>query len=543
MIARPWRTFARLFTGSRRLLAISLAVSIAQSVLLVPIALIIRHAFDHLIPDGDKGALLWSGAAILGLYLASAGLALLGRYTVVRANKEAIARLRISLLERIYTLPRAHFDRSDLGTLHSTIVQDSERLDLMTYALVGSLLPAAITCIGLVAVLAALNIALLALLLAVMPILMILGRVLAHAARRHTRDFQLAFDVFSKRVQFTLRAMTMTKAHGAEELELSRRRAEIEEVARTSGAMQWQQNVYTLVQGSVAAIAGVIVLVAGGAAVADHSISLGTLLSFYAGIALLRGQATSVLVAMPVVISGRESMERLQEILDLTEPQPYEGTRRIDFHGGVTLEDVEFGYEDVPVLNGVSLRISPGEQVALIGPNGAGKSTIVSLVLALYRPDSGRLLMDGVPLDELDVVELRRRIGVILQDPIIFRGTVRENIAYGRPDVSDADLRAAAELAGAAGFVERLADGYDTDVGDEGVLLSAGQRQRIAIARSLLSKPALLILDEPTSHLDQRGTEMLVANLRDLEGAPAVLMISHDLVVADQADRVYLVRD
>src|SRR5207249_4271140 len=162
-------------------------------------------------------------------------------------------------------------------------------------------------------VLGVLNVALLGLLLSVIPILMILGRILAHAARRHTRLFQRAFDVFSTQVQFTLRAMTMTKAHGAEALEPARRRAETKALA---------------------------------------------------------------------------------------EAEPYQGTRRIDFRGGVELEDVEFGYEDVPVLRGVSLRVSPGEHIALIGPNGAGKSTVMALILALYRPDGGRVLMDDVPLDE-----------------------------------------------------------------------------------------------------------------------------------------------
>jgi ATP-binding cassette subfamily B protein/subfamily B ATP-binding cassette protein MsbA len=191
----------------------------------------------------------------------------------------------------------------------------------------------------------------------------------------------------------------------------------------------------------------------------------------------------------------------------------------------------------------VSLRIEPGEHAALFGPNGAGKSTVVSLILGLYRPQDGHLAADGVPYGEVDVRGLRRQIGVVLQDPVIFPGTIAGNIAYGRPDATEAEIRAAAELATAAAFIDTLPDGYETQVGDEGGLLSGGQRQRIAIARALIARPALLILDEPTTYLDDRSITRLFHNLLHLEGAPSVLVISHDLEVVRKMDTVHHLRD
>src|SRR3954447_11214852 len=187
--------------------------------------------------------------------------------------------------------------------------------------------------------------------------------------------------------------------------------------------------------------------------------------------------------------------------------------------------------------------IEPGEWVALVGPNGAGKSTIVNLMLGLYRPDEGAVLADGVAFDGVDIHSLRRRIGVVLQDPPLFPGTVRDNIAFGEPDATDEAVSRAATAATAARFIEELPLGYDTPVGDEGELLSGGQRQRIAIARALLREPRLVILDEPSTSLDRHATDALLQNLRSLPEAPAVLLVTHDDVVARTAERTIAIRD
>jgi ABC-type multidrug transport system fused ATPase/permease subunit len=535
-----WSALARLLEGSGRLVAASVAISIAQSLLLVPIAFLIRRAFDVTIPDGDAAGLIWMGALILALFLASSGLSLLTRWLSLQATKRAITRLRARLIDKILMLPRPYFDWSDLGTLHATIVQDSERLDEMANALVSVLLPAAVISVALGATLFVLDPLLAALLLCATPALVLISRRLAPRVRSLTTRWQHAFDTFSSQTQLALRGITLIKLHGAEGIEGERRRRQVAELGEAGRSMAWWQSLYTLLSGAIAAAIGVIVLVAGGVAVAEDRVSLGDLISFYAVLGLLRSQLMLGWTAVPQVISGGESLRRLERILEEEDAGPYRAGRAIAFGGSVELRRVSFGYvPGVPVLRDVSLEVRSGETVVLLGPNGAGKSTIVSLIAGLYAPDRGVVLADGIPLEELDLSELRHGMGVVVQDPLILPASVRDNIAFGRPDATVAEVQRAARLAGADLFIELLPRGYDELVGDDGVLLSGGQRQRIAVARALLGDPALLMLDEPTTHLDREGAEQLIERLMERRDGPALLVVSHDPAVAARADRVY----
>jgi ATP-binding cassette subfamily B protein len=365
------------------------------------------------------------------------------------------------------------------------------------------------------------------------------SRRLRPRVRSRTRAWQSAFDRFSARMHFALRGRSLVVTHAAEDSELRSGGEEIRELSSSGLAMAWLQSLYGQVNGTLAAVSSVIVLVVGGAAVANGNTSLGSLISFYALLGLLRGQASQLLATAAQAISGGESLARLEEILEAEEHPVYAGRRRIEFEGGFALRDVAFAYDDIPVLRGVDLEAMPGEWVAVVGPNGAGKSTIASLVIGLYRPARGQLLADGIPYEELDMAALRARIGVVSQDPILFPGTVAENISYGQPSVDEARVRDALELASTAGGIESLAAGYETQIGDEGDLLSGGQRQSLALARALLRRPTLLLLDEPTSSLDRTAAPALLDTLRGLPWSPTLLLISHDSAVARAADRVY----
>lgn len=538
------RRYRRLLADVHGLVALSLAVSVAQSALLVPIPLIVKNLFDVQLDQGDAGGVVLSGLLVLALYLSSALLGLWTRHTALKAIKRAMARLRAALLAKINALPRAFFDRRSVGELHGIVVQDSERLDLVANAVLGTLLPAIVIATGLAVVGLVINPVLFALLAVVLPGTVIVSRLLKRGVRERTREWQRAFDGFSEHTRLALRAVTLTKVSGAEDSERERARLRIEKVREAGFRMNWRQATWGIAQGLIATVAGVLVLVVGGREVALGQMSLGELLSFFAIVALLQRQMTAVAPLLPQVTAANESLARIEELLDTEEPPPpYSGTRRIDFGGEIGIEEVVFGYGDEVLLRQIDLSVEAGEHIAIVGPNGAGKSTLASLILGLYRPWSGRFLADGIPYDELDLRHLRREIGVVLQDPIILPGTVGENIAYGHPEATGEEIAQAAERAAASEFIAELDGGYDAPTGDEGGLLSGGQRQRLAIARALLAEPRLLIFDEPTTHLDDRGIQSLNQTLRELAGSPTVITITHDEAAARGVDRVIQLRD
>ncbi len=542
---RTWLLFARLFADSKHLLLVSLVLSLAQSLVLVPIALLVRHAFDVILPAGDRLELAWIAALMLALYLTSIALALLTRHTVLQATKAAVTKLRVRLFERLFSFPASYYDAHDVGTLHATITKDIERFDLMTYAVVAFILPPFVIATALSAALVTVSPILFLVLALALPVMGVASHVMGGQVRSRSREWQEAYAVFSSDALITLRAMTLLKVHALEDVRLQRAAVLFEELARTGRRLSWMQSAYSLINGSLAAAAGVLVLVVGGIAVIDGRMTLGELLSFYSLLALLRSQLTSVMWGAPIAVAGRESLERLRALLLASERDPYRGTSVIDFTGAIDVEHVTFGYRngDEPVLRDVTVSLRPGEVVALIGPNGAGKSTLARLAVGLYKPQRGRVLADGIPLDELDLHALRRRIAVVDQDPFIFPTTVRENIAFGAEGGSEEQIRAAAAAVGVDTFAETLPDGYDSQVGDEGALLSGGERQRVAIARALARRPALLVLDEPTSSLDPDAVEQLLANLHEFPGSPAVLVITHDPSLVGAADRVYVLRE
>jgi ABC-type multidrug transport system fused ATPase/permease subunit len=537
------RRLKGLFGETGRLALLATVLAAGQTALVIPIALLIQRVFDNQIPAHNSSGIATTGVIILALYLGSATLALLNHGLATRTVKQTTAALRRRLLERLYLLPRSWHDRHGNAHVHSLIVQDTERADRMIDEFVSRIYPAAVVGVALAILGLVLSPLLFGLMLIGVPVPFVLGRLLRTRLRGRVRTWQQAFDDYSAATQQSLRAMTLTKVQGAERYEVERRRREIETLAEASQSMVWAEGAYIVVQNTVNAVAGSVVLIGGGIAVAEGSMTLGALLSFYAVMALLLRQLLAFAQGMPTVLIGVESLLRLDELLATEEREPYSGRRKIALQGGMTFERVSFAYGREPVMREVDLSIEPGARVVITGPNGAGKSTLLNLLLGLYRPSDGRVLLDGVELAELDLRHARRQIGVVLQDPVIFPGTIRENIAYAEPGATEAALEAAARVATAADFIETLPDGYETEVGDDGELLSGGQRQRIAIARALLGQPALLILDEPTTYLDDSAIAAFLERLDELPEAPTVLMVTHSAAIAARADRVIEMRE
>jgi ABC-type bacteriocin/lantibiotic exporter with double-glycine peptidase domain len=282
----------------------------------------------------------------------------------------------------------------------------------------------------------------------------------------------------------------------------------------------------------------ILLLVAGGFEVISGRMTFGALAVFYFGAGMLYGLMGSLLGAAAEVAGGQQS---LRHVATLTEAAALRtgGCATIRFQGGFGLEGVIFDYAGTRVLNGVDLVIPAGARVAIIGANGSGKSTLLGVMLGLLRPAAGVVRADGQDCAAMDLPAFRRQIGVVLQHPSFFHGTVRENIAYGVPEADDAAIAEAVALAGAGELIASLSGGYDALLGEGGATLSGGETQRLAIARALLRRPRALVLDEPTNHLDVNAVCQLIDTFAHLTPRPTVVLVSHDARVLEIVDATY----
>ena len=344
---------------------------------------------------------------------------------------------------------------------------------------------------------------------------------------------------YSSRLEFSISHFLLTRLKSAEEQELATHDSMIDAVARSGRTLATWRSLFSELQNFFAFTTAVVLLGVGIGATSLGLLTIGDVLAFYVMAMLFRGQYTLFSYALAPVLEGAQSLSTVHEVFVLEDDPPYQGTKRIDYKGGLRFQDVVFGYDEGTLLDGVTFELRPGETAGIVGPNGSGKTTIVKLMLGFYRANSGQIFADTESLSALDIQTFRRHIGVVMQDPMLFGGTVAENICYGERSPSEDDMVAAAKTATVDSFIAELVDGYYTYIGDEGVMLSGGQRQKISIARAIYHRPRLLILDEPTNHLDSNSIDAILSNLARLPQNPSVLIISHDVRVLKSIDAVY----
>jgi ATP-binding cassette subfamily B protein len=534
-----WRRYADFYSGSRRWVAFAVVLGVAELAMVIPVPILIRSLFDEDIRNGRIQVIVRTVLILAGLRLLATATGLYLRRLSLATTKSAIQRMRRALLEKVYSVPHAWLHRADPAALHTTIVQETERVDVMSNALVILLIPSALTTIALAGVLFSLSPRLFVIVAASAPVLYSVHRLLAGRLRIRTDKFRLAFETFSSGVMFVLRTMDLTRASAAEASELARQEKATSELRETSSQMAWLQSAYGGIQALVVSLVMLVILAVGGVEVSNGDISLGELASFYVAALLFAGAMNTFWTALPTAVAGNRSLRNIDDLLSLEESSAYEGEMRFKFAGALQLENVHFGYGDEVLLNGVSLTIDAGQIVSLQGPNGAGKTTIVQLLLGWQKPRSGRVLADGRPYEILYLPDLLAGVGLLPQDPVIFAGTMAENIAYGRQSVIADEMCEVIAVVAADALVKKLSNGLDTLIGAEGQTISGGERQRIALARALIRDPALLIMDEPTNHLDVSDFRVVLQRIKERSPGMSILIISHDQSVIEEADSVY----
>ena len=476
------------------------------------------------------------------VFLAQAVFIFFRHYYMTWLGERVVTDLRVDLFRHLATMPQSFFHRTRTGELLSRLSDDVTRLQGTVGQDLSIFLRNALMLIGGVAILFYMNWLLTAAMLAVVPALMIAANYWSRIIREISRQAQDELARASGGLQEGLSAIDTVQAFTRERFEVDRYGAALERTfvlfIRRTLARSWFASVISFF--AFTSIAGVFWL--GGSMVIEGTISAANLMSFLLYTLIVAGAVGSLAELFGGLQSTLGATARIFEILDTTPeiadpPNPVENP---SLGGALDFAGVSFKYadRDTPVVQDIDLHVEPGEVCALVGPSGSGKTTLGRLVLRFWDPSSGSIKLDGHDLRSLRLADLRGVMAVVSQDPVLFSGTIRENIRYGRLDASDAAIEQAARAANADGFIREFPEGYETVVGERGVKLSGGQRQRVSIARAILRDPRVLILDEATSALDSQSEHLVQEALEKLQKGRTTLVIAHRLSTIRDADRI-----
>jgi ATP-binding cassette, subfamily B, multidrug efflux pump len=489
----------------------------------------------------DFGALSHVLLLVLCLYVAASILMWLQGYVLNGVVQRTVLRLRSDVEDKLHRLPLSYFDTKPRGELLSRVTNDIDNVQQTMQQTMSQLLNSLLTLIGVLSMMVWISPVLALVALVSVPLSILVTRVIA---KRSQPLFVAQWGQTGRlnahiEETYTGHSLVRVFGHQAEAEQAFRERNE--ELYQASYGAQFLSGIILPAIMFIGNLNYVFIAVIGGLRVASGSMSLGDVQAFIQYSRQFSQPLTQVASMSNLLQSGVASAERVFELLDADEqvPDPVEPDRLDDPRGLVSFEHVSFRYDpEVPLIDDLSLVAAPGQSVAIVGPTGAGKTTLVNLIMRFYELDSGRITFDGHDIANMDRDELRGQIGMVLQDAWLFGGTIRDNIAYGRPDATEDEILEAARATFVDRFVHSLPDGYDTVIDDEASNISAGERQLVTIARAFLAAPSLLILDEATSSVDTR-TEVLVQKaMSALRSDRTSFIIAHRLSTIRDADLI-----
>lgn len=484
--------------------------------------------------------------AIVIVHFGAGALTLLHNYTTIRVGQKMVNDLRGALYAHLQRLSLAFHNRQQVGDLLYRITADSFAVQTMIMNGALPILSAAVLLGGMLVVLFPIDPALTLLALSVVPMLFALisgfNRKIVDVATEVRNADGRVYSV----VQWAMSSIKVVQAFTKEEEEHRRFMGASGDSLRAALRLYSWQTLYSGAVNVVIAGGTALVVYAGARAVLSGNLSVGQLIVFISYLAQLYAPINQMTQSWGLIAGARVGARRVFEVLD-TEPDLKDGNRSFPpggARGDVAWRNVSFRYRpETPVLNRIDVQVAAGAKVAVIGPTGAGKSTLLGMLPRFFDPSGGVVDLDGVDLREYRLKSLREQIAMVLQPPLIFPLSVRDNIAYGRPEAGDAEIERAARLARIDDLIASLPQGYDTVIGESGTLLSEGEKQRITIARALLRDAPILILDEPTSALDVATEALVMAGIESLMAGRTTFIIAHRLSTVRRCDRILVLRD
>ena len=541
--SRPLRSALSLLRPHRRRVLTALVAFAAKDSPLWVMPVLTAAIIDVVVDDAEP--------RMLAAYAAVALVILVQNYPTnvvyVRLYSGAIrqvgAELRGSLTDRLQRLSVGYHDRQSSAIIQNKVVRDVENIENM-FIQVGTPLFSAVFALTGALVMTAIKIpAFVPVFVLTVPIAVLLRWSLKARARASVEDYRLTTERFSATIGTMSSLIPITRAHGLEDTE-RKRVADVAEGLRRSGLtvdlVNGRFGALSWISMQVLAI-GCLLLAAAAALYGFLPVTAGQVVLVSTYFTMLTGSVTTLLMLAPLANRGFESLRSVAEVLEDPDVELNEGRAPVTaVRGAISFDHVMFRYPEAAedAIDDVSLDIRAGESVAFVGSSGSGKSTMLNLTLGFVRPTSGSILLDGVDARELDLRTYRRYLSVVPQEPVLFEGSIRDNIAYGLPEVPDEVLRAALEQAYAAEFVAALPDGWHSVVGERGARLSGGQRQRLAIARALVRNPRVLLLDEATSALDPESENHVKAAMLNLMADRTTLVVAHRLSTVRAMDRI-----
>ena len=533
---RPWKL----------LFCIDFGCAVLSGLLELAFPLAVQGFIDRLLPQGDWSFTLLAAVGLLIIYLVNTGLMVVVTYWGHMLGINIETEMRRRAFEHLQKLSFGFFDKVRTGKLVARVTRDLEEIGEVAHHGPEDLFIAVMTFVGAFLLMMWISLPLALITAAIVPAMVLVVMVYGGKMTATWRAIYSRVGNFNVRLEENVGGMRVVQAFANEDHEKA---LFAEDNARYR---ETKLSAYKVMAASQSLsymgmrLVQVVVMVAGAGFVLNGSLSTGGFVAFLLLVGVFfrpLDKIAAVIETYPRDIAGfRRYLELLEtepEVADRPDARPAAALT-----GAIRFEDVSFAYrEDRPVLRDVNLSVRPGETLAFVGPSGAGKTTLLALLPRFYEPTSGRITIDGTPIDAFTLQSLRRQIGIVQQDVFLFGGTLRENIAYGRLGATESDIIAAARQAQLGPMIERLPDGLDTVVGERGVTLSGGQKQRVAIARAFLKNPPILILDEATSALDNETEREIQMALDALAVGRTTLIIAHRLATIRHADRIVVMED